>query len=174
MNLQDLPRIAKITEKNSVRPPLGGVLIDNVKMCATDSFKLIQVKHEKPLKEFTEPIVLHAEDIKKVKVGKKTKSLTVEREDNHALVKTEEADGTITEKRVSVINEDYPAVEQITGIMEEEAKNEIVVNATYLIELLKCYDKDQHVTLKFHDKNTPLVIEDKKQVKQCLLMPIRS
>lgn len=176
-----IKNIASIADvKNETRPVLGGVLIDNVKMCATDSFKLIQVKHEKPRPEFNKPLVLDAKEIKKgIKINKSTAAVEITPAGNSARVTVIDPKKPIQQVTIPLIDEDYPAVEQITNILDEKPEAEIVVTAGLLIDVLKCYGPDGLVKIGFHGKEKPLTfktyqIHKTKPMIEGLLMPVKS
>jgi len=64
----------------------------------------------------------------------------------------------------------------VMGFLNDDPTAKLTVNATYLMELLKCFDKNERVTIEMYNdiKSNPLVLKDQRDKKLCLLTPINT
>ena len=186
--------VCKIASKSDTRPELAGVYITDKLVCATDSFRLLEmtlpadVKAEdypkiegKTAMRGYKPFIISAKELGKVKIPV-NKSLPILNhiavshvDDQRVELMTTNLDVADT-KSFKRIGEQFPDYQKIFPTGNPVA--EVEVNAEYLAEMLEVMGKLnslKSVRIKFYGDNQPLALEAKSNNQEArgLLMPLR-
>jgi hypothetical protein len=166
-----------IADKKTLRPALHGLYFDGETITATDSYKLIRVKHagmksedfpilENVLPRHTieKPFILNIDDLKKVKFENNkylpilsTAIFANETEDDISIVSTDLSCNSVT--KIKKTNADYPNVDAV--IPNDEPKDAVGIDLKHLIPLLKAMQDNgcEQIKIETRGKDKPVIIK---------------
>jgi len=138
-----------------------GVLVTPSKLVATDTFKLIEVKHENPIEK---PVVL------RLPKGMKTFDGITATGETVTLTKK----GALYPAADTLDPDQYPRYEQ--AFPTEQPQFQITLSPVHLKAIATAYEKSKAVRLSFYSARKPLHFTDgtlgQEETKRALLMPI--
>lgn len=185
--------VAKIASKSDMKPEIAGVLFKSDRTCATDGFRLLEVRTPADVKpeDFpmvdgkaamrgVSPFIVPARSVREIKIPKNAtmpicENVAIKHLDDKwvEFLTTDLETAKITTARR--VESKFPDYEAIFPIGEPVAR--VVINGELLAELVKIMaklDRTSAVRLKFYGLNKPVVLEagNENQKGRGLLMPI--
>lgn len=196
---KDLLVAAKFAAKDGIRPVLASVMIDNEKMVATDSYKLIEIKHganeakDFPIVEgntqvesLEKPVLIMAKDVLKKMKFTSVRGLPVlddavlanESEKTISLLTTDMETANALQFRK--VDGQFPDYERVMPAKDKEPLVTVKLNALLLAEVLAAFESDSYakngIELKIYGVLDPIVIEGTEKDnlnKRAMLMPLK-
>lgn len=164
----NLTKLEKITTRNDhKRNEIKYILINKDYVVATDAFILAEIKHgHEDIKENFFITKDEAKKIKKIDIaGQNGNVLTLI---NKVLVMSDDKNMAIQIPKRKI---DYPDYKKI--IPTTKPKATVILNATFLKNLLEVCEKDEQIILELREENEVVLIKNIDETKKLLIMPIR-
>ncbi len=159
---RDNLRMVNCAQKDNGRPILGGLLVTEGELVATDGFKLVRSAFETPA-DF-EQYVIPAELLQQVKLCKKEQTLRVEHLAGAVNLRlswlTNGSEETRTVIEGKAIEGTFPNYKRLLDFKDTPHEARICFGAEHLRDILKALPKDGgYVVLRFYPRGADVICE---------------